>query len=128
MWINPKLDWSDNDKCKPVDFNRIENNTGYMADETETVIIIKMDWGRTDYPFADELNRIEQNIEEIRTNASLPVSLGYQSPKTWLACNPINFGDLNRIERNINALKIMNELIPQNFVYCGTFNCGGGAI
>lgn len=130
-WIEPKIDWGSTDFVSSAAFNRIENNSAYIAEITTVTLpqSVKIDWGRPDYPFANELNRIESNIEYLRFILGLPSSLGWQAPKTsWIPCEPIGYSDLNRIENNLQALKTMLELIPQNYKYCGTFYCGGEAI
>ncbi len=123
-WINPKTNWG-NEKAKPDDFNRIEGNTEYLEDllQTNTSLTYKT-WARTSYPYADELNRIERNIETLRLESALPVAFGYLTPKEWKPLDSITNIDLNRMENNLLLLKTMHELIPPNFKYCGTFTCG----
>ena len=124
MWIEPKVNWG-NEKVKHDDFNRIEGNTEFLEVllETDTSLIYKI-WTRSSYPYADELSRMENNIEALRFASGLPIAFGYLTPRAWQPLDPITSLDMNRMENNTLALKIMNELIPPNFKYCGTFTCG----
>lgn len=125
MWIEPKVSWG-NERVKYDDFNRIEGNTEFLEVllEADTNLIYAT-WVRSKFPYADELNRIESNIETLRFASGLPVAFGYLTPRAWGPVTPITNLDMNRMENNTLALKTMNELIPPNYKYCGTFSCGG---
>lgn len=110
-WQTPKTDWhvstdSDGnytgDRFNASDFNRIKNNLIYLRD-----LAIKMytefdiekvsdDKGYADYPYADEINAIEDNLDTINEHT---ISRNYGVKQTFNDNGAfIDFNELNRIE------------------------------
>lgn len=68
------------------------------------------------------INRIEQNIETIRTNFITPP--GYLGTRVWTVSSLFDFNDAIRLESDVNLLYNMGILVFNSFIYCGTFNAG----
>ncbi|MCB6610185.1 hypothetical protein V3C10_04350 [[Clostridium] symbiosum] len=102
MWQEPKTNWSATDFINVGDYNRIKNNLAEIRDLAVTVypsfsIIVNPDKKVSEYPYADEINQLEENLETIRGH-TLP-SLQTGSKKTFYANQPyIKFDELNRLE------------------------------
>ena len=122
-WSTPKTDWSGEfvdgvyvgDKFNAVDFNRIKNNLAYLRE-----LAIKMydefdihslgdDRTPQDYFYADEINKLEENLVTINTN-SLKRSYG-EAPIYVDNGNVMDFKELNRLESATFDLydKLTNE-------------------
>lgn len=127
-WIVSKLDWSPNDFINYDDFNRIENNVQEVAAYLNSIqysvpiLAIVVDRNYSWIDFISSINRIEQNIETIRTSFITPG--GYGPAKTWSAGKGFSFEDANRLERNLALLLNLGMLVYESFVYCGSFICG----
>jgi hypothetical protein len=127
-WITPKTDWQSTDYINYGDFNRIENNiieiANYLRSITYNIPALTTVTNRdnTSIEFLSSINRIENNLELIRTNFVTPI--GWQSTKTWILGNGFTNDDANRIENNIQLLMNLGVLTFQNFKYIGTFSCG----
>lgn len=121
-WITPKVDWTENDYYNAVDLNRVENNT--LETAKLLGITIQNTITNRDYSslqFAQDLNRIESNIEALHV-----INLEWQQMKTnWLDDESFSYIDANRLETNI---KNVYEIITNNMKYCGNYTCGGGNI
>ena len=117
-WITPKTDWmaaedeSGNyigDYFNTEDFNRIKNNIeflGMVARQFWPVFVRAMpDRKREEYPYADEINTLADNLETI--NKFVDSDIG---EKTVYSENEafIGFEDLNRLESA--CLKLYEEL------------------
>lgn len=107
-WITPKTDWMARqdeagkyagDYFNTLDFNRLKNNIeflGAMAHEFWPVFVRAMpDRKYEEYPFADEINTLADNLEAI--NAFVDCEIGQ---KTVYEENGafIGYEDLNRLE------------------------------
>ncbi|SCY03264.1 hypothetical protein SAMN02910371_00804 [Butyrivibrio sp. INlla14] len=125
MWQTPKTDWAwrsetEGDFFEYTDYNRIKGNIEYLKELAKEVYlpfsIIDMgnDKTRSDYPYADEINTLADNLEIIVEN-TYPVSIG---TKTVYEDNGkfIGYADLNRIESA--TLNIYNNL---NRIKAGKF-------
>lgn len=125
--MTPKTNWTKDDFYNAEDLNRVEANTQYVAElialllkglELEP-IIVNRDYKTIE--FADDLNRVERNLEKLNV-----LNLkGLKPLKTnWKVGDPFDYNDANRYENNLNLLyKILKPNI-NNIKYCGTFNCG----
>jgi hypothetical protein len=123
-WITPKTDWYggvnsngeyEGDKFNADDYNRIKNNIQYLKTISEdmynaySITAMGSDKTVTDYPYAKEINAIEDNLDTINRN-TLKRSLG--DKKTYYSNGQtIDYIELNRIERGIQEL--YNLLINQ---------------
>ncbi len=112
MWIQPKIDWDPNSRFDMRDYNRIKNNLNYLRELFLTLrpeLLWKDmgdDKGYSDYPYADDVNRFEENLESLNINF---ITLDIGSKKTFFENQPfIDFNELNRIERGI--LMLYNNL------------------
>ena len=122
-WSTPKTDWSGEfvdgvyvgDRFNAVDFNRIKNNLVYLRElavkmyDEFTIQSLGTDRTPADYFYADEINKMEQNLVTINNN-SLKRSYG-SSPVYADNSNVMDFKELNRLEGAILDLyeKLTNE-------------------
>ena len=110
-WETPKTDWYGataggvytGDRFNYTDYNRIKNNLIYLHDLAITLYDdfdiedVGDDKTVADYPYADEINAIEQNLETINKNT---LSQSYGDTKTYTANDAfINYTELNRLEK-----------------------------
>ena len=108
QWITPKTDWAATvdesghyigDYLNTDDYNRIKNNIEFLASEARAywpVFIRTMpDKTYEEYPYADEINQIADNLDAI--NQYIGCEIG---TKTEYTANGafIGYEDLNRIE------------------------------
>lgn len=118
MWQEPKTNWVSSDYVSYTDYNRIKNNIAYLR---ELALTIFMDFPFTEmgtdktsyaqYPYADEFNALENNLESLRRNTFLFDNSGskiwYENQRTP------NYEDFNRLERACllfyNGLTIIKE-------------------
>lgn len=124
-WINPKTDWNGytdsdgvyhGDRFNIEDFNRIKNNLRFLRD-----FAVKMypDFdiedmggykGYDDYPYADEINTMENNLDTI---AESTIRTSYGEKQVFMDNGAfIDYKELNRIESAI--LDIYNKLLTQH--------------
>lgn len=127
-WIVPKLDWLPDDYINFVDFNRIENNTREVAEYLNSIqyvlpsLTIIDNGDKSSIDFISSINRIEQNLERIRTNFLTPP--GYGGAKNWAAGIGFTYEDANRLESNLQLLLEYGLLVYKSFRYCGVAICG----
>lgn len=114
-WQQPKTDWQENNYFNPEDYNRIKNNLiiiRQLAVEAWSYFEIEEmgeDKTYSDYYYADEINRFEDNIEKIREH-TLPFQTGDR--QVFYENQPfIDWKELNRIEKAC-------LLIYQNILGC----------
>lgn len=104
MWQEPKTDWAADDYVNMSDYNRIKNNITYLR---ELALKVYSDFLWTDmgvdktsyaqYPYADEFNALENNLESLRQNTFL---FDDSDSKQWYENNRTpNYEDFNRLER-----------------------------
>ena len=114
MWSKPKTDWhfgSDSegnytgDRFNAVDFNRIKNNLEYLRELAITMYDefnihnLGIDKTPKDYFYADEINRLEENLNIINRN-SVKSSYG-NTPSYEDNGNVMDATELNRLEKAI---------------------------
>ncbi len=102
MWIEPKIDWTEDDYFNIEDYNRIIGN---LVELRELAVIVYKsftledmgdDKQYQDYIYADEINTIEKNLARLCDN-TYPFDVGEQ--KTYYPNQPtINWEEFNRIE------------------------------
>lgn len=75
MWQEPKTDWTVNDYFNYTDYNRIKNNIAYLREQALKLYInfpfteIGVDKdGYSDFPYAEEFNAMEDNLESLKNN------------------------------------------------------------
>lgn len=123
LWETPKTDWHgfvngngdyEGDRFNSTDYNRIKNNIQYLHDMAvemyeEFSIEPLENKGVADYPYADEINTIETNLETVAVNT---FKKDYGS-KIIFYDNAafIDFNELNRIESA--TLDLYNKLLSQ---------------
>lgn len=123
-WIEPKTDWYGStdangvytgDRFNSEDYNRIKNNLNYLHFIAEAVYpdfpITDMgeDKSKNEYPYADEINAIESNLEIISRNT---VEIDCGDSQTFVPQGKIfDYAELNRIESA--TLSLYNKLINQ---------------
>lgn len=104
MWIEPKTDWVSTDKINYSDYNRIKNNIAYLR-ELALTVYTDFSWqemgvdktSNGQYPYADEFNALEDNLESLRQNTFL---FDDSDPKQWYQNQRTpNYEDFNRLER-----------------------------
>lgn len=115
MWQTPKTDWTASDVVLCSDYNRIKGNIDYLQTLACKIYkgfdIEEMGDDKTEeqYPYADEYNRLEQNIEMIAKSTA-----GFQygeSPVFFDNGNFLDYQELNRIEGA--TLDMYNQLTNQ---------------
>lgn len=103
MWQEPKTDWTADDYFNLSDYNRIKNNIAYLR-ELALEVYTEFPWNDmgadknsyTEYPYADEFNTLENNLESLRQNTFL---LDSAVQKQWYEnVRTPNYEDFNRLE------------------------------
>lgn len=104
MWTNPKTYWVSTDFFNLSDYNRIKNNIDYLREKAlelyidfpfEDIGVDKTSYAQ--YPYADEFNALEDNLESLRQNTFL---FDDSAPKQWYENQRTpNYEDFNRLER-----------------------------
>ena len=122
-WVEPKTDWYGEvidgvykgDRFNAVDFNRIKNNLEYLKElalnmyEEFTIHSLGSDRTPADYFYADEINKLEANLNTINANT---IKRSYGSTPTYVDNgNTMDFAELNRLEGAI--LDLYNRLSNQ---------------
>lgn len=104
MWIEPKTDWTAEDYFNLSDYNRIKNNIVHLR-ELALEVYTEFPWqdmgsdktSYTEYPYADEFNALENNLEYLRENTFL---FDNDVQKQWYEnVRAPNYEDFNRLER-----------------------------
>ncbi len=120
--------WGPGDNYGPQELNRVEQNTQAVAALLESAGYepdlepVKTDRDESGYEFASSLSRVERNIDALSQAFITPP--GYQNPKTWAPGMGHNYQDANRLERNLELIRLWAMLTVSNFKHCGTFACG----
>lgn len=104
MWIEPKTDWVSTDYINYTDYNRIKNNIEYLMDLSSKIYmnIPFKDMGNdkasyADFPYADEFNNLEENIDNIKRYT---FAFDSSERKTWYENQRTpTYEDLNRLEQ-----------------------------
>lgn len=123
-----KTDWAPLDYLNYGDLNRIERNTKYIAQYLAglqyNIQIGTTKTGRdvTSIDLLSDINRIENNVEAIKTGFLIPPN--YQGKKTWTIGMGFDYSDMNRLETNLSLLYKWKNIAIDNLIYCGTFDCG----
>ena len=125
MWQTPKTDWYgsvdanghyEGDRFNAVDFNRIKNNLEYLREmaikmyKEFSIVSLGSDRTPADYFYADEINRLEENLTTIN-NKTLRRSYGI-APTYVDNGRTMDFSELNRLESAI--LDLYDRLINQS--------------
>jgi hypothetical protein len=106
-----------------TDLNRIEANTRYISQLIrehgfQTNVITKVDWTDECLPNVDDVNRIIDNIKEIRNKYYEPAGMP-SLPQTM-----VSFSDINAIERSLMLFREMLLGMAGAFRRAGTFVSG----
>src|SRR5690606_27317030 len=108
LFYEPKTNWTALDAMNAEDFNAIETNTAtaawYLRLIQYNIPALSTVTGRTK-TFIDllsSINRIEANLETIRTNFATPP--GYPGAKAWGVGTNFDWRDANRLERDVQLL------------------------
>lgn len=110
-WSTPKTDWFGStdadgvytgDRFNASDFNRIKNNLEHLhmmaidLYEAFAIHMLGLDRAPVDYFYADEINKLEQNLELINAHT---FKRNYGKPLTYYDNgNTMDFAELNRLE------------------------------
>lgn len=109
-WKTPKTDWYGEvvdgvyvgDRFNVTDFNRIKNNLSYLRElavkmyKEFSIASIGSDKTPSDFFYAEEINKMEQNLNTINSN-TLKRSYG-TTPTYSDNGNTMTFAELNRLE------------------------------
>ena len=106
-----------------TDLNRIESNTRYIAQLLQRHgyrinMTTKVDWTDESLPNAADVNRIINNIKEIRDKYYEPPGMP-SLPQTM-----VSFSDINAIEQSLLLFREMLLGMEGAFRRSGTFRCG----
>lgn len=112
-WIEPKTNWTRDDRFNIQDYNRIKNNLIYLHEKAQALYqvfqIQDMGEDKADYSvffYADEFNLFEQNLETINQKI---FTQDYGMTQAFYDNGPfIQWDELNRIE---SATLTMMELL-----------------
>lgn len=125
MWQTPKTNWYgsvdanghyEGDRFNAIDFNRIKNNLEYLREmaikmyQEFSIVSLGSDRTPADYFYADEINRLEENLTTIN-NKTLRRSYG-TAPTYVDNGRTMDFAELNRLESAI--LDLHDRLINQS--------------
>lgn len=127
-WITPKTNWLTSDSYNFSDINRVENNTvevrSYLVSIGYDIPTITTITNRNNfsYDLVPSVNRIEANLDTIRTNFFTPPN--WLSSVIWDADTKFTNYHANRWESNVQLLYDYAQLAFQAYRYCGTFNSG----
>ena len=109
-WEAPKTDWFGQmvdgvyvgDRFNATDFNRIKNNLSYLRElalkmyDEFTIHSLGEDRTPVDFFYADEINKLEENLNTINSN-TIKRSYGV-APSYTDNGNTMTFTELNRLE------------------------------
>lgn len=106
-----------------TDLNRIEGNTMYISQLIrehgfQTNVTTKVDWTDESLPNATDVNRIIDNIKEIRNKYYEPAGMP-SLPQTM-----VSFSDINAIEQSLLLFREMLLGMAGTFRRSGTFVAG----
>lgn len=114
-WIQPKTNWSKDDWINIQDFNRIKNNLQYLHEMSVGLYLnfsipdLGKDKDYSDYPYAEDVNALEEALDRICTN-TIPALAGVK--KSYFENTAtIDYAELNRIESCI--LRLHSNLTNQ---------------
>lgn len=128
QWQTPKTDWYGatnsetgeytGDRFNAVDYNRIKNNIIYLkelaSDELYPpfdLVTVSNDKTYSDYPYADEINKIEDNFVTLNEH-TVNLQIYGEPPPDYLPNAPIlDYHELNRLESAL--LDIYDKLTNQ---------------
>lgn len=125
-----KTDWTSEEYYNLEDFNRVEINTQFLKDYLARIgyktkdleFIIDRNYNNID--FLSSINRIENNIENIKNSFITPPN--YLGNKAWTFGLGFSYVDANRLEKNLEQLYFWAQKTEESFLYCGQINCGEG--
>lgn len=141
-WETPKTDWYgttdsegvySGDRFNAKDFNRIKNNLEYLREiaiklyDEFTINSLGDDRTPSDYFYADEINKLEENLNTINDSS---IKRSYGSPPTYYDNgNVMDFTELNRLESAI--LDLYDRLSNQSDgrrMFTWNFGMKGGTL
>lgn len=135
-WITPITDWdgvtAGRKYFNVAELNRIEGNTQYLATYIDTFAAlpaltdIKTDWALADLVFTAVLEKVESNIEALRTTLAATPEGWITLVTDWASLDKFDYIDANRLETDLLLLKTMAENISAALLFCGDFICGEG--
>lgn len=123
-WETPKTDWFGQmvdgvyvgDRFNATDFNRIKNNLSYLRElalkmyDEFTIHSLGEDRTPVDFFYADEINKLEENLNTINSNT---IKRSYGVAPTYTDNgNTMTFTELNRLESAI--LDLYDRLTNQS--------------
>ena len=128
MWIEPIVDRTEADVknktpkgyCNYTDLQRIEQDAQYLAAELGVILITK-NWSMTDFPQVNQLQRIIDNVQTVRSAYFV-----YQTtPPT--PSNPLNtYQKLNAIEQILADVYTLLSANKSARSYAGEIYAGQG--
>lgn len=127
-WITPITNWTSADYYNFYDLNRVENNINetrlYLVSLGYVMPTLTINTSRTatSYDLTSSINRIESNLDLIRTSFVTPTD--WQSTITWTASTKMTNSHANRWESSTVSLYTLAQNVFASFTYSGTFNCG----
>lgn len=141
-WSTPKTNWHGStdsegvytgDRFNAVDFNRIKNNLVYLRElaiemyDEFNIHSIGSDRTPADYFYADEINKLEENLNTINTHS---INRSYGTAPIYVANgNTMDFTELNRLESAILDLynRMTNEYEGRR-MFTWNFGMKGGTL
>lgn len=121
MWNESKTDWKSGDVFECSDYNRIKNNIYYLKEQAELLcapVVNFEDMGAdktyTDFYYADEFNKFEQNIEKI--NAVVYLQDIGTTQRFFDNGAFISADEMNRLESACVAIKDVLDRIDKRHI------------
>lgn len=119
MYSEPKTDWESGDIFECSDYNRIKNNINYLKEQAELFcapIINFEDMGTdktyTDFYYADEFNKFENNLDSIN-KVAYSQDIGLK--QTFYDNGAfISSSEINRLENACRVIKNMLDAIKKS--------------
>jgi hypothetical protein len=121
LWSKPKTDWTRTDAVNIEDYNRLRNNINYLHDNAVSLCApvtgfenMGADKTYTDYYYADEFNKFEQNIEKI--NAVVYLQDIGTTQRFFDNGAFISADEMNRLESACVAIKDVLDRIDKRHI------------
>lgn len=131
MDLNIKTDWNQEDYYNAEDLNRVEHNTLIIADMIKNIVGISIDLegnisrNYKSLEFANDLNRIENNIELLNVLNNIEWT---KMKTSWMAGENFSYEDAIRLEINLQALFEVLNNNSNSVIYCGEIYSDEGGI
>lgn len=105
-------------KLKYYTYNELKSFKYSSLKEMLFIELNRGNWGMTDIPTLQEINRIRDNIQTLKNNFMT------KSELTIVKNSTMNYNQANILEQILFELDEVFKLYEKSLRYCGTFYCG----